>query len=316
MIQLRKCHGGRLENTAFTLAVQFGGRNSVYRYFMSPVPRLPRVFIAAYITRPELRGSQKFPSRDRSEFVSFAGDSFTARNCCNVTTKIGQLPLYSWSFLLHYVYVQKFLRCVQFEFLRCSSLSAFSTDDRISQRANDESYARKILLTAWLKLSNVSWQKVSTQFVGTRRCAVEIFLLPSGTFYTRDDCFCESFSRNSWILCSFSRGKNRAAKRCGVYKYFKKRSVDVNRINEISHRRGDCSVIRKSHYPTDFVWPVVRTSQALLPRLISQRAFFVQWETKFQRTNLSVRLSIRASNENLACDAAEQNLFPLFPWNV
>lgn len=168
MIQLRKCHGGRLENTAFTLAVQFGGRNSVYRYFMSPVPRLPRVFIAAYITRPELRGSQKFPSRDRSEFVSFAGDSFTARNCCNVTTKIGQFRLYSWSFLFHYVCVQKILRCVQFEFLRRSSLSAFSTDDRISQLANDESYARKILLTAWLKLSNVSWQKVSTQFVGTR----------------------------------------------------------------------------------------------------------------------------------------------------
>lgn len=110
MIQLRKCHGGRLENTAFTLAVQFGGRNSVYRYFMSPVPRLPRVFIAAYITRPELRGSQEFPSRDRSEFVSFAGDSFTARNCCNVTTKIGQLPLplYCRSFILHYVCVQRF----------------------------------------------------------------------------------------------------------------------------------------------------------------------------------------------------------------
>lgn len=108
MIQLRKCHGGRLENTAFTLAVQFGGRNSVYRYFMSPVPRLPRVFIAAYITRPELRGSQEFPSRDRSEFVSFAGDSFAARNCCNVTTKIGQLPLYCRSFILHYVYVQSF----------------------------------------------------------------------------------------------------------------------------------------------------------------------------------------------------------------
>lgn len=108
MIQLRKCHGGRLENTAFTLAVQFGGRNSVYRYFMSPVPRLPRVFIAAYITRPELRGSQEFPSRDRSEFVSFAGDSFTARNCCNVTTKIGQFRLYCRSFLLHFVYVQSF----------------------------------------------------------------------------------------------------------------------------------------------------------------------------------------------------------------
>lgn len=108
MIQLRKCHGGRLENTAFTLAVQFGGRNSVYRYFMSPVPRLPRVFIAAYITRPELRGSQEFPSRDRSKFVSFAGDSFTARNCCNVTTKIGQFRLYRRSFLHHYVYVQSF----------------------------------------------------------------------------------------------------------------------------------------------------------------------------------------------------------------
>lgn len=146
------------------------------------------------------------------------------------------------------------------------------------------------------------------QFVG---CAVEIFLLPSGTVFAIFTP--QRVSREIRGFYAVSHLERIAPpQRCGVDKYFRKRSVDVNRINKISDRRGDCSVIRKSHYPTDFVWPVVRTSQALLLRLISQRASFVQWETKFQRANLPVRLSIRASNENLACDAAEQNLFPLF----